>query len=324
MKILEKDTHEAKLLVIEDGEGTEDFTRKMIRRVKDPLFLPLAGPTAGTLCAEGFGYDISGFVPLSEALENRTLSASEITAVLIRIGNAILLLESHLLGDENLLLSPDRIYVRPDVMEPVFCPSLSAEESFEERLRPLVSELFLHADTEDPPTLKLASELLKISLRKHYRMHDLLEAVENGTAADRLPDGRLPDGCLPADRLPDGRLPAAGVIPVQGAFASAGPASKRKYRPLARTVTAWKTDAFSVSEQEDVLRDKNSSRVGGNAIAVLPSEEDLFAQWPDESALEKDHGFVAEMKKYASAVIAWVRGDDEIVSADGIKFEDHT
>ena len=187
MNIRETDTHEAKLLVIENEGDAGDFDRKMICHVKDPLFLPAAGPFAKALCEGGFAYDISGLETMEQALGNRVLSSGDILSVTISLNNAILVLEAHLLSDANLLLSPDRIYVRTGPAEPVFCPAFSSEESFEERLRPLIREIFLHADTSDPDTLRLASELLKVSLRKHYRMHDLMAVLENETGKKKTP-----------------------------------------------------------------------------------------------------------------------------------------
>lgn len=191
MNIQETDTHEAKLLVIEKEGEAGDFDRKMIRHVKDPLFLAPAGPSAKALCEGGFAYDISGLETMEQSLQNRLLSSGDLQSALICLNNAILVLEAHLLSDANLLLSPDRIYVRSGPAEPVFCPAFASEESFEDRLRPLIRELFLHADTSDPHTLRLASELLKVSLRKHYRMHDLMAVLETGTERKEQPAIKL-------------------------------------------------------------------------------------------------------------------------------------
>ena len=190
MNIVEKDTHEARTLVIGNEGNKEDFSLKMIRHMKDPLFLPPAGPAAAAVCEGGAGFDISGLTTMNAALENRTLSAEEITAMIIRLGNAILILEAHLLGDENILLSPDRIYAKPGSLELLFCPALLSEGNFEERLRPFVREIFLHADTAEPHTLKLASELMKVSLLKHYRMHDLMKVLENGAPKENRTEER--------------------------------------------------------------------------------------------------------------------------------------
>ena len=277
MNIVEKDTHEAKILVIENEESAEDFTRKMICHVKDPLFLPGAGPAAGTICQTGFGYDISRMQPLCEALKNRTLSAGDITAMLIRLGNAILVLEAHLLGDENLLLSPERIYVKPGSVDLSFCPAFPAEESFEERLRPLIQEIFLHADTRDPQTLALASELLKVALRKHYRMHDLMDVLQNGAR--------------PAD---------------------GGNTEKEEIKSIEETGTV-----------PHLL----PKRDHGEAGAPLPSLYDpQFAEYPEMEKADKEEkgGLFGRIKAMASAVVSWVRGDDEIESTALVTFEDHT
>lgn len=191
MNIQETDTHEAKLLVIEKEGNTGDFDRKMIRHVKDPLFLVPAGPSAKALCEGGLAYDISGLETMEQSLQNRTLSAGDLQSALICLNNAILILEAHLLSDANLLLSPDRIYVRSGSAELIFCPAFASEERFEDRLRPFLKELFLHADTSDPHTLRLASELLKVSLRKYYRMHDLMAVLETGTERKEQPAIKL-------------------------------------------------------------------------------------------------------------------------------------
>lgn len=247
MNIQEIDTHEAKLLVIGNEEDADGFARKMIGCVRDPLFLPTAGPSAKAYSGDGFGYEISGLVPLPDALKNRALSLEEITAMVIRLGNAILVLEAHMLGDENLLLSPEHVYVRPGSADVTFCPAFSAQESFEERLRPLIREIFLHADAEEPRTLRLASELFKVSLRKHYRMHDLLEVLESGArpAEDGLPEPVLPE---PAAPQPAFLKPAAPPFafeewPDEAENASSGDEARGglfgKMKEMAAAAVAW-------------------------------------------------------------------------------------
>ena len=287
MKILEKDTHEAKLLVIGGEEDAEEFARKMICHVRDPLFLPPAGPSAKTLCEGGFGCDISGLVTLQSALMNRTLTAAEITAMIIRTANAILVLEAHLLGDENILLSPERIYVRPGSLEPVFCPAFSAEESFEQRFRPFMRELFLHADTGDPQTLRLASELLKVTLRKQYRMHDLLEMLEKGNGRKVIDGG--------------------GTVPAQMTRTLQDKLSEESLSPAPESVPVFRPGHM----QDDF------------PAAQTDRREFCGEEWPDEER-PAGPGFFGRIKGLALSAAAWVMGDDEPPSSKTIRFEDHT
>lgn len=193
MRITEKNTHEAQYLIVEDDGPADDFEEKMLCHLSDPVLLKTAGPGAAVYtcgsdhCA---GYDISGLVPMDRALENLSLRTEEMAALLIRLNNAILILEAHLLSDANLILSPDRVYVEPGTLDVAFCPACGREGSFEERVRPFIREIFLHADVNDPVSLRTASRLLKVSMEKQFRMHDLMKVIED----DMRPVSQLESG----------------------------------------------------------------------------------------------------------------------------------
>ena len=210
MKIMRKNTHETDYLLVLGEAETDEFEEKMLLHLKDSLLLKRAcGIPEEALEGEdvqtAYGYDISGLKNMREALVNACLKASDLTAVLVRLNNVILTLEAHMLGDGNLLLSPDHIYMKPGVPEPLFCPVKTQEGSFEERIRPLIRELFLHADSRDTATLRMASELLRVSMGKQFRMHDLMAVIESG-GKDPRPEERpvfLPAG----EEDPERRLP---------------------------------------------------------------------------------------------------------------------
>lgn len=114
----------------------------------------------------------------SAYLINRKLSRAELVSILAQLKSVITTLEDHMLGDANILLDPEHMYIDKNNRKIRFVPVCSGREEFTSRLRRLTETLFLHTDMEDTESLRFAALMLRISLKENVRLHELMQLVE--------------------------------------------------------------------------------------------------------------------------------------------------
>lgn len=191
------DSHDARYLVVSNAGQTDTFEERMIFRLSHPSLLrPLS---ESVLSGEGLRYDVTGLQSFSEAYSHKNLTAEDIRQLLESLSEAVKVLESHMLTDGNLLLSPEWIFFEKDRLK--FVPVKSDGGDFTERIRVLSDFLFLHSDGEDEATVRLANALLKKIMAGDCRMHDLLGICEGKGKKEKpaeayviYPEPRVPSG----------------------------------------------------------------------------------------------------------------------------------
>lgn len=175
MKIYEKETHEAKLLVLEYETGLSELDEKLIDSIESrSLLKPHSRDPEGLVTR----YDISQYETLQEYLINRKLSRTEMIGFLAQLKSVIGVLEDHMLGDSNILLDPPHILIDSMNRKVRFVPARVQEGTFTQRIRPLVEAMFLHADISHPEALYFAAELMKVQLRGNVHLHDLMQLID--------------------------------------------------------------------------------------------------------------------------------------------------
>ena len=169
-KISVIDSHNGRSLVIERTGAEDRFEERMILSLDHPSLLkPLPDRF---LCDGSFRYDISGMTSLRENCGKRSLSAPEITSLILRLDETVRYLEDHMLCDSNLLLEPEYIFLDSERL--YFIPAASGGESFSESIQELGKFVFLQSDTENEEAVRLSGGILRAILGGECRMHDLL------------------------------------------------------------------------------------------------------------------------------------------------------
>jgi len=185
LKIYEKDTHEAKYLYVENEEQFNALESHLIENIDNHYILRLNAPVT----EDGiFRFDVTACDPFSAYLINRKLSRAELVSILAQLKSVITTLEDHMLGDANILLDPEHMYIDKNNRKIRFVPVCGGREEFTSRLRRLTEALFLHADLEDTESLRFAALMLKTSLKENVRLHELMQLVE--TRRLEVPVGR--------------------------------------------------------------------------------------------------------------------------------------
>ena len=101
-------------------------------------------------------YDISGKRSLSEAYENRSMTASDMKELLLAIMMLRNSLYEYLLPEDALILDPERIYMSSDMSEYFFVFEEQTQEEFVIGLRALSEFLITHAQHEDGSAVAIA------------------------------------------------------------------------------------------------------------------------------------------------------------------------
>jgi len=176
LKIYDKNTHDIKYLCLEDQEQFSVLESRLIGNIDSHNILRLLAPVG----EDGvFRFDITSCDVFSDYLINRKLTRSELVSILAQLKSVITTLEDHMLGDANILLEPEHMYIEKSSRKLRFVPVCQCSGSFSDRLRRLTDTLFLHADLEDPESLRFAAMLMRVSMNENVRMHDLMQLVES-------------------------------------------------------------------------------------------------------------------------------------------------
>lgn len=190
MKTEIQNTHEAKLLIIEQQETFSLLEEKLIAGIDNRYMLK---PFGGGMEEGRFCFDISDFDPLSEYLVNRRLSGTEMIGFLAQMKSVITALEDHMLDDRNLLMDPEYVYIDRFNRKVRFVPLCRQEGEFGARLRPLIEMMFLHADLEETDSLRFAAQMLRTVMRKEVRLYDLMQLIESRQLA---PEKHPAEACV--------------------------------------------------------------------------------------------------------------------------------
>jgi len=180
MKIYEKETHEARYMYIEYENGGSDLDEKLIDSLDSRSLLK-----PNSRDPEGFitRFDISQYETLQQYLINRKLSRSEMVGLLAQLKSVISVLEDHMLSDGNILLDPPHILIDSMNRKVRFLPVRKQDGEFTNRIRPLIEEMFLHADISHADALCFAAEMMKTVLRGNVHLHDLMQLIEHPCAS---------------------------------------------------------------------------------------------------------------------------------------------
>lgn len=165
--IIEPDTcqgwsYEVKMLLNNSIEGLLKFRMKQVDQNQQ------------------FFYEITSKQPLSRLLENRSITAKEIRALLFGIASMLERVELYLLREQGILLEPEYIYVEPAAFEVFFCLVPGRKGEFPQELQKLLYYLLKKADHQDKECVVLVYGLYQASQKENYGMEDLFHVLSAG------------------------------------------------------------------------------------------------------------------------------------------------
>lgn len=121
-----------------------------------------------------FCYEITSKQPLSRLLETKTVSAAQIRGLLLGIARTLTRMEDYLLTEDQILFSPEYIYVDPEEYEPFLCLIPGRHGNFPQEFSRFLQYLLGKADHEDKEAVVLVYGLYRESLKENYGLDNLL------------------------------------------------------------------------------------------------------------------------------------------------------
>ncbi|MDO4489127.1 MAG: DUF6382 domain-containing protein [Eubacteriales bacterium] len=175
MKATIKNLHDEKYLYVEhELKDVEDaFETRMLMCLSHRLLLERSRLDDA--------FFVTGLIPLSEVLKNRSVGIEDIRRILVTVNTCISYMSEQLLDDSNIALEPDLIFTDEEMGFFKFCPVPGSDASFAIRIRPLLFMLFSKLD-ESGDSLKTGMKLMKTSMREDFMMHDLLRVFSSAEA----------------------------------------------------------------------------------------------------------------------------------------------
>lgn len=125
-----------------------------------------------------FYYEITSRQPLSRILGNRNIQAEEIRKLVIGIFNILERMESYLLGEGNILLNPEYLYVEPDSFRVWLCLVPGLKKNFPEDFSKLLEYLLGCVDHQDRDSVVLAYGLYQETRKENYGLEDIMRLLQ--------------------------------------------------------------------------------------------------------------------------------------------------
>lgn len=128
-------------------------------------------------------YDITSRQPLDRMFEHRGMSLDEIRALILGIARTLDRMEEYLLNENQVLLTPEYIYVEPENFAPSFCLVPGGDFDFSKELSSLLQYLLGKVDHQNKEAVVVAYGLFQESQKENYGIRDLLKLLN--TAAEQ-------------------------------------------------------------------------------------------------------------------------------------------
>lgn len=127
-----------------------------------------------------FYYDITSMQPLGRLLEQHNISAGELKQLVVGISSTLTHMEAYLLGENQILIQPEYVYVDPENFTLGLCFVPGTDGHFTEELSELFRYILGRVDHQDKNSVVLAYGLYQESLKNNYGIQDLLKLIRPG------------------------------------------------------------------------------------------------------------------------------------------------
>ncbi len=125
-----------------------------------------------------FYYEITSKQPLSRILENRYIQTKEIRQLILNIFGTLERMESYLLGEENILLDPEYLYIESDSFRTWLCLIPGLKQSFPEAFGKFLEYLLGCVDHQNKDSVVLAYGLYQETRKENYGLEDILRLLQ--------------------------------------------------------------------------------------------------------------------------------------------------
>lgn len=127
-----------------------------------------------------FCYEITSRQPLGRLLETKSINAEQIRTLLLGIARTLSRMEEYLLTEEQILLTPDFIYVDPENFSPELCLMPGRTGDFPRAFSSFLQFLLDKVDHQDKDAVVLIYGLYRESLKENYGLENLLGCLTEG------------------------------------------------------------------------------------------------------------------------------------------------
>jgi len=142
-----------------------------------------------------FCYEITSKQPLGRLLETKSIRAGQIRSLLWGISQTLSRMEEYLLTEEQILLTPDFIYVDPETFRPELCLLPGKEGDFPKEFSEFLQFLLDKVDHQDKEAVVMVYGLYRESLKENYGLDNLLRWLmrEDSPGMEKGKQEEVPD-----------------------------------------------------------------------------------------------------------------------------------
>lgn len=178
-----KNESSGKFLIVSSLMDETEFEMEMIENISAKNILkPVYIYEDEKKCCS---YNITGCMSFGDYISEKSFSVDDIRAILIQINNAVKCMLAYLLGEDNLLLRGDCIFVDKVSKSLKFCAYPGSSRSFSWRLGQIMESLLLSVDTEDFEAVNLCVRLYRVAADPESHMYDVINTVLDTKAIDK-------------------------------------------------------------------------------------------------------------------------------------------
>ncbi len=174
-KFINSDSGGRFLNIIPDDKVFENMELRLIDSIAEEHILKPSTGIDGEnklLC-----YKLTGLISLEEYLSTVTTGEKEIYAIFSELEKTADILSGYLMGEENILLDKDCIFVDKLDKSLRFCVYPEAEKELAARFRDLIAALIAHTDIEESGVLRQCAAMMKEANKENCRTYDIMDAL---------------------------------------------------------------------------------------------------------------------------------------------------
>lgn len=126
-----------------------------------------------------FCYEISGKTSFSKCYREKQIDAKQIRLFFLQLQHVISNMQSFLLDENRLILTPEQIYVqeKEEQIYFVFAPCQYGEQNFQKALRECVEFMIKRVEHEDELSMKMAYQIFHVVIQEYFRLEDVLNTI---------------------------------------------------------------------------------------------------------------------------------------------------
>lgn len=184
-EISTKNDSTGKYLIVPAPEQDTDFEMEMIDNLKDRNILkPIYVYENERKCCS---YNVTGYINFESYMFRESFDLEDIRAIMVQINNAVRRMLDFLLGEENLLIRKDCIFVDVNTRALKFCAYPGNGRNFSNGLKEILQDMLLSVDTNDTDAVNLTVRLYRTACESDSGMYDVINTMLMNKSAEKTP-----------------------------------------------------------------------------------------------------------------------------------------